>query len=261
MGEKVRPSKVLSKLRDDKPVVCTKHNLWDPRTIDIAGIAGFDCVWLCNEHVPIDWADIENQIRAAKVHDMDSLVRISKGSYSDYIKPLEADATGVMVPHIFTAEEARNVVKMTRFMPLGRRPIDGGNADGQYCMVPLTEYTAFANRERFVLIQIEDPEPLDQLDEICSVEGIDIVFFGPGDFSHAIGRVGDVGHPEVLEARRKVLEACQRHGKWAGVPASVDNVRQTLDEGFRFVAIGADVVGLSLYYKDIRDRLEQLDIV
>ena len=251
----MKPSKVLAKLRDGKPVFCTKSNLIDPRAIDIMGLAGFDCVWLCNEHVPTDWFVLENQIRAAKMNGLDTLVRISKGSYSDYIKPLEADATGIMVPHVFNAEEARNVVKMTKFMPLGRRPIDGGNADGQYCMLPIKEYFETANRERFTLVQIEDPEAVDEIEDICSVEGIDVVFFGPGDFTHAIGHIGEMDHPKVIETKRRIADACRKNGKWAGMPASLDNVEQLIDEGFQFFSIGADVFGLSLYFRDIWQNL------
>lgn len=257
----MRQSTVLAKLRNGKPVVCTKTNMMDPRAIDIMGMIGFDCVWLCNEHVPTDWHTLENQIRAAKMHDMDVMVRVAKGCYSDYVKPLEADATGIMVPHVFSAEEARNVVRMTRFMPVGRRPIDGGNADGRYCMIPAEEYTAFANRERFVMVQIEDPEPMGKLDEICAVAGIDVVFFGPGDFSHGSGLVGQYSHPDVLAARKRVAEACREHGKWAGVPASVDTAEQAVDEGFLFLAIGADVVGIAQYFQDIRAGLEQKGIL
>jgi len=61
-------------------------------------------VWLCNEHVPNDWLNLEHQIRAAKLFDMDTIVRVSKGSYSEYIKPFECDATGIMVPHIASAD-------------------------------------------------------------------------------------------------------------------------------------------------------------
>src|SRR5690606_41312418 len=60
-------------------------------------------------------------------------------SYSDYIKPLELDVTGILVPHIMGVEDAKEVIRMTRFHPLGRRPIDGGNADGAYTGTPLNE--------------------------------------------------------------------------------------------------------------------------
>ena len=80
-----------------------KINLADPRVIEIVGQAGLDAVWLCNEHVPNDWLNLENMIRAARLHDMDALVRVDKGSYGDFIKPLEAGAAGIIVPHVESA--------------------------------------------------------------------------------------------------------------------------------------------------------------
>ncbi len=68
--------------------------------------------------------------RAAKVFDVDAIVRVPRGSYSDMIRPLELDAAGIMVPHVMSAEDARQVVRWTRFAPVGLRPLDGGNADG-----------------------------------------------------------------------------------------------------------------------------------
>jgi 4-hydroxy-2-oxoheptanedioate aldolase len=257
----MKPSKVLAKLRSGRPAICVKSNLMDSRVIDIMGIVGFDCTWLCNEHVPTDWYTIENQIRASKMHDMDCIVRVSKGSYSDYVRPLEADATGIMVPHVFTADEARNIVRMTKFMPVGRRPIDGGNADGNYCMTPVEEYVKAANRERFVMIQIEDPEPMEQLDDICAVEGFEIVFFGPSDFTHGSGLLPQLSHPDVLSARRRIAESARKHGKWAGTMASVDNIEEIMDEGYQFLAVGADVVALGNYFRDIRVGLERKRLI
>lgn len=257
----MKPSKVLAKLRSGRPAVCVKTNLMDSRVIDIMGMIGFDCVWTCNEHIPNDWCTIENQIRTCKMHDMDCMVRVSKGSYSDYIKPLEADAAGIMVPHVFTAAEARQVVRTTRFMPVGRRPVDGGNSDGHYCMVPAKDYFEFANRERFVMVQIEDPEAMDEVDEICAVEGIDVVFFGPGDFSHGSGLAGQYSHPDVLAARRRVAEACRKAGKWCGAPASLETIPQLQEEGIQFFAIGADVVAISQYFQNIHDGLTELGVL
>ncbi|MBN2449787.1 MAG: aldolase [Lentisphaeria bacterium] len=237
----MRPSRVLRKLRAGRPAFCTKTNFRDPAIVDLIGRIGFDCVWLCMEHVPCDWEAVENQIRAAKVHDMDCLVRVAKGCYSDTVRPLEADATGVMVPHLMTAEEARLVVRTTRFHPLGRRPVDGGNADGAYCLLPVEAYMAAANRERFVICQIEDPEPMAELDAIAAVDGIDMLFFGPGDFSHGIGRPGRYDDPDVVAARRAVAAACRRHGRFAGTVAGVESVPQLLEEGFLFLNVGSDV--------------------
>jgi 4-hydroxy-2-oxoheptanedioate aldolase len=99
-----RPSRLLARLRHPEGVASIlKINLADPRVIEIAGLCGADAVWLCNEHVPNDWSVLENEIRAARIHGMDAIVRVERGSYSDYIRPIEAGATGIMVPHVASA--------------------------------------------------------------------------------------------------------------------------------------------------------------
>ena len=256
MGTRLlRPSRMLRKLRAGKPAFSTKTNFGDPRLVELIGMIGFDCIWLCMEHVPADWLTIDNQIRAANLHGMDALVRVAKGCYSDYIRPLEADATGIMVPHLMSVEEARQVVQTTRFHPLGRRPVDGGNTDGAFCLLPPEEYMAAANRERFVICQIEDPEPMEQIDEIAAVEGIDMLFFGPGDFSHGIGKPGQYGAPEVIAARRRMVAACKRHGRLAGTVAAVETVPQLLEEGFLYLNVGSDVGLLGKGFTDIHNAL------
>ena len=90
----MRRSKVLSKLRAGEVASCFKLNLADIRAAEIAAMSGFTCIWADLEHVPNDLSVIENQALAAKAHDVDMLVRVSRGGYSDYIRPLEMDATG-----------------------------------------------------------------------------------------------------------------------------------------------------------------------
>ena len=136
----MRPSRVLRKLRAGQTAVTAKLNLCDPRSAEIAARSGFDCIWLDMEHVPNGLKDTENMIRAAKIYDVDTLVRVRRGSYSDLVLPLEMDASGIMVPHVMSLEEARRVVYYTRFHPVGRRPWDGGNSDGGYCQIPSDEY-------------------------------------------------------------------------------------------------------------------------
>jgi len=221
-----------------------KMNLADPRIAEIIGMAGFDCLWLCMEHVPGDWLSLENLIRAAKVFDMDTVVRVSKGSYSDLIRPLEADAAGIMVPHMMSAGEAREVAWRTRFHPVGRRPLDGGNADGLYCNIDVKEYVETANRERFVIVQIEDPEPMSELDEIAAVEGIDMLFFGPGDFSQGIGATGQWDDPRIAQAQRLIPKVCARHNKFAGTVGSPESIGELIEMGYRFINLGSDVYSL-----------------
>lgn len=253
----MRMSRVLKKIRAGGVASCTKINLADSRAVEIAGMMGFDCVWLDMEHVPNNWETLENQIRAARAHDMDSLTRVARGSYSDYIKPLEADSAGIMVPHIMSAEDARKVVYHTRFQPVGRRPMDGGNIDGAFCMVDPLEYIETANKERFIIVQIEDPEPLDELDEIASIEGIDMLLFGPADFSHSINKLAQWDNPVLAETKKRVAKAARDHGKFAATVSGVAGIAENIDMGYNFITCGADVIALGSYFGDIVKTFEK----
>lgn len=247
----MRPSRVLRKLRAGEIVHSFKLNLKDSRAAQIACSFGFDCLWLCREHTPNDLTDLEIQILAAKAFDVDVLCRVPRGSYSDYIHPLELDATGIMVPHIMSLEDAKRVIHMTRFHPIGRRAADGGNADAMFCNVDFKEYVKQANRERFIILQIEDPEPLDQLDAICELEGFDVLLFGPGDFSHAIGHPGEMDHPEIQKNRERIAKVARKHGKFAGAVGSPANRQSLIDMGYQFINVGADVTALSNHCRAI----------
>lgn len=247
----LRPSRVLRTLRAGGTASCVKINLADPRVVEIAALAGFDCVWLDMEHVPTDWRDLENAVRAGKGHDCDTIVRVERGSYSDLVRPLEMDAAGIMVPHVMSGLEAVQIATQTRFHPLGRRALDGGNADGAYCGAPLATYLRHANEQRLIIVQIEDPEVMAELDVIAAVPGIDMLFFGPGDFTHGLGIPGRFDDPRVHEARRLVAEAARRHGKFAGTVTSADGIETCRTLGYRLLSVGADVVALGEAFRSV----------
>jgi len=250
-----RRSKVLDIMRAGGTANCFKHNLSCSRAVEITALSGFDCAWICTEHVPTDYMGMEKCILAAKAHDIDILIRVARGSYSDLIRPLELDASGIMVPHVMSAEDARKIVWQTKFHPVGRRPVDGGNADGLFCKLPFTEYIKFANENRFLILQIEDPEPMDEIDKICAVEGIDMIFFGPGDFSHGSGLPGQTDHPKVREAAKRVLESARKHGKFAGTVCGPSTFNEYKAMGYQFLTVGADVIGLGNYCSDIISKI------
>lgn len=246
----LRPSRIKRLLREDKFPATIKFNLTDPRVTELAGVCGFDAVWLCNEHVPTDWTTLEHTIRAARLHDMDSLVRVSKGGYSDYIRPLEAGATGIIVPHVESAEEAARIVSWTRFHPLGKRALDGGCTDGLYCAVPQDDYLENSNTEKLVILQIESPEGLAQVEQIAAVPGFDGFLFGPGDFSHRIGKAGQLTDPEVTAARRRVAKAARTNGKFAMTSGLFVPFEEFVAEGVNVFNLGSDVGALQVFFRD-----------
>jgi 4-hydroxy-2-oxoheptanedioate aldolase len=252
---KLQTSRIKKLLQANQLPTVLKINLSDARVIEIACLSGIDAVWLCTEHVPNDWLNLENQIRAARIHDVDTLVRVGRGSYSDYIRPFEAGATGIIVPHVASEAEARQIVEWVRFHPLGKRALDGGNIDGQFCLISTDDYIKNSNEERLVILQIESPEALEQVEKIAAVPGFDGILFGPGDFSHRIGKVGQLTIPEVVAARKRVAAAATKHGKFAMTAGLIAPFTELVAEGYRVINLGADVVMIS---KGVKQRLEAM---
>ncbi|MDD4193187.1 MAG: aldolase/citrate lyase family protein, partial [Mangrovibacterium sp.] len=93
----------------------------------------------------------------------------------------------------------------------------------------------------------EDPEPLDDLEAIAALEGYDMLFFGPGDFSHGIGAPGKWDHPLLLETRERIAKAARKYGKFAATTGSIQNAGELVSMGYQFINIGADVIGLCSY--------------
>ena len=249
----MRPSKVLNLLRKGEIACCTKLNLADSRAVEIVGIAGFDCAWTDMEHVPNDLSQVEKQILAAKAYGMDCLVRVPRGSYSSLVWPLEMDATGIMVPHCMSAEEAKKVVRTTRFHPFGLRPVDSGNSDGPFCLRPMEEYMRFSNEQKFAVLQIEDKEAVDCMEDIVAVDGVDVFFIGPADLSHSYGVPGQMTHASVQGAIDKLAALCKKYNRHWGMPCGPEKAPELIAKGAQFLAAGADVIAIIEMFKKMRE--------
>jgi 4-hydroxy-2-oxoheptanedioate aldolase len=245
----MHPSIVKRKLRDGKPVLAAKSNFMSPRIVEMMGLVGFDCLWICNEHLSLDMRDLDHAILACRASGMDTMLRRNVAGYHDLLQPLELGVHGFMIPRVRSVEYLRKIVEYVKFPPAGRRGLDGVNADAEFGLLPVAEYTRRANDETFIVAQIENPEALDILDGIASIDGIDVLFVGQGDLSLALGIPGQVRHDSIIRATEKVLEACAKHGKTAGIPAlSAEDAQKLMSKGFRFFTTGAD-------YRFIRNGL------
>ena len=252
-------SKVLKKLRAGEHVLCTKINLKDPGIIEMIGLIGFDCAWFCREHLWFNDETLANTVLAARSTGMDSMVRLERDNYTSAIKPLEMGARGIMIPHVSTAEQAREIVRAMRFAPMGRRGIDGVNADSGWMSIEFKEYLKFSNRETFLALQIEDPEAIDNIEEIASVPGYDILFVGPGDLSVSMGIPGDIKNKKIWNVIEKVGNMANKYNKFAGtVSISPEWAKKLLDLGYLFLSAGADIVFLRESFLKLKSEYEDL---
>lgn len=238
----MRPSRVKAKLARNEPVMLTTLHFTDPSLYEMTSLLGFDGLWMDMEHHGYSLETASSLMRAARVGVADIMVRPAKWEFMRIGRMLEAGAQGIMYPRCSDAAEAADVVKWSKFAPLGQRGFDGGNPDMPYCTMGFTEYLEAANRETFVVVQIEDPGAVENARAIAAVDGVDVLFFGPSDFSVLAGVPGQFDHPKLKDAIQKVADAARATGKHWGQPVgSVEQTKRLMDMGGRFFCHMADI--------------------
>ncbi len=257
----MRTSKIKSKLKRNEPVLLTTLHLADPALFEMTSLMGFDGIWLDLEHGNTSVATAAHFARAARVGSSDIMIRPAKGEFMRMSRILEIGAQGIMYPRCDNADEARQVVRWSKFAPLGQRGIDSGNADNPYCLTPLVDYLQAANEQTFVVIQIEDPQAIEHAEAMAAVEGVDVLFLGPGDYSILAGIPGQMDHPTIQAAMQQIASAARKAGKHWGMPIfSAEHARQVLELGGRFLCHGCDLLMIKAGLEEIQHQFSPLGI-
>ena len=255
----MRPSIVKAKLARGEPVLLTTVHFTDPSVFELVGLMGFDGIFMDLEHHAYSVETANQLMRAARVGRTDIMCRPAKGEFMRMGRCLEAGAQGILYPRCDDAAEARQVVQWCKFAPLGRRGFDGGNPDQPYCSMPLAEYVRQANAQTWLGVQLEDPQAIEHAESIAGVEGIDVLFLGPGDFSLLSGIPGQFDHPKVQHAIDALAKAARNTGKAWGLPAGTPaRVKELLDLGARYIKYGADIIFVKLGLEQIQKDLGSL---
>jgi 4-hydroxy-2-oxoheptanedioate aldolase len=203
-----------------------------PQIVEMVGRLGFDWILIDTEHGAINLETVEELARAAEGVGLTPVARPRENTASDILQLLDRGAVGVQVPHVNTADDARRAVEAVKYHPLGNRGLGGGTRAADYGFgEPFDRYVETANRETLVCVQIEEAEGVRNVDEICGVAGVDVVFVGPSDLSQSMGFPGNPGAPEVQQAIDTTFERIRASGKAPGTPSTTDNVRKVLDKG------------------------------
>jgi 4-hydroxy-2-oxoheptanedioate aldolase len=254
-----RESILHRKLSADLPVYCFKANIPHPVIVEIVGMTGVDCIWLDTEHFPTSVETLALLVQIARGTNTDALVRVPNGEYLFAAKVLDMGANAVMYPQVTDPDDVRELVLRTRYRPMGMRGADFGPAAGGYGMFDFDEATTWANEQVKVMIQIETPQALERIDEIASIEGISLLFIGPGDLSFTIGKRCEPDAPHVVDAMERVAATAKRHGLPWGMPAlSTGHARHVLELGGRFLMQGSDSTGLSKLVEQQRAELAEV---
>ncbi len=221
-------------------VLCAKTCYQDPELVELVASLGFDGVWICMEHKRIDPATVYSLIQACRLGGADAIMRVKPSNYTDLLWLLESGARGLMIPRVTHIDEVRWIVDAIKFHPQGKRGYDGIHVESNFGAMKPLDYMAEANRENFLMIQIEETEVVPHIDAIAALPGVDVLFVGPGDLTLGMGKFGQVDDPEVLSILKKVTDACQKHGKIAAIPCAPDQVKKYQDLGFKFLNVISD---------------------
>lgn len=255
----MRASKTLDKIRNGGWALSTAVAVGGARVAELAGYIGFDCLWLDMEHKPCSQMDIFHMIMGARASGIDCLVRVRKQGYLDYFRALEDGAAGIMVPHVKSASEAREIVRNAKYPPLGKRGMDFAGADSRYMLDNEMENMEFSNRETFVMIQIEDKEAIDDLEAIAAVPGIDAFFVGPADLSSSLGVFGESNSKVMQETIEKIAAAAKKNNKWWGIPVgSPQDAQKYLDMGASFINYSSDLGAIGREFQRCYDAYRPL---
>ncbi|MHB9037427.1 MAG: HpcH/HpaI aldolase family protein [Armatimonadota bacterium] len=233
-------SKFRDNLKSGQVCIGASITFTDPLVTD-ALADSVDFFWIDLEHSLMSSEALAGHLLAARARCTPAIVRVT-GSDTPFIKPvLDAGADGIIVPQIRSVDEVRRAVGDCRYPPEGNRGY-GPRVPSNYGRDGGSDFIRRANENLFVSVQIETREALEALDEILAVPGLDSVVIGPWDLSSALGRLGDVEHPEVVSAIETIVRKARAAGLFvgAGMGADADYALKMAKRGIQWLQVGGD---------------------
>jgi 2-keto-3-deoxy-L-rhamnonate aldolase RhmA len=218
------------------------HHLRGSAVGMLAAAAGYDWLFIDMEHGAMSVHEATQIAIAALGQGITPIVRVCRDAIFEGTRALDNGAMGVVVPHVDTVEDAREVAAAYRFPPVGTR--SWGGPPFAYGMKPpsTAEAQVELNREIIVACMIETPEAVANADGIASVPGVDVLLIGTSDLTASMGISGQIGHKDVYAAYEKVAAACKAHGKVMGMGGVYDETHAAayIKMGARFLLSGSD---------------------
>ena len=249
----MRKNLTKEKINAGKTVYGVFVNMGCPTIVEIVGLIGFDFILIDAEHGPMGVETCEHMVRAADNVNITPIIRVAMNIQQNILRYLDIGALGVQMPMLNTKADAESVVRAIKYRPEGRRGLAGMRAANWGLTGPLGDYVKEANRETLVITQVETMEAVENLEDILTVPGIDIIFIGPNDLSVAMGYPGQMNHPEVQKMIENLVKKIHAAGKAAGTVAyDLDTLRKCKERSFQFITYNV----IPMIVKSGREYLE-----
>jgi 4-hydroxy-2-oxoheptanedioate aldolase len=249
----MKPNRLRTLLNEGRPSVATHiHTTWPSIVEAIGHTRMYDYVEFVGEYAPYDLHDLDNLCRAAELYNLGMMIKVDQDPREFLASRAIGSGFGsVLFADCRSAEEVRQCVRAVR----PDTPEDGGTYG-----VAMRRFTYMgyggtrdyvqALRDVVVAVMIEKRTAVEQLEEILSIPGVDMIQWGPSDYTMSIGRAGERGSPEIKEVERRVIEMSLRAGVQPRAEiGSPDQAKYYLDLGVRHFCIGTDISILFDWWK------------
>ena len=230
------------------------------RTVDIGKImktCGYDWLFIDMEHNSMG-VDVATQISvAAQDAGITPIVRVPDFAHHHATRVLDCGAQGIVFPHVDDKETATKLVSYCLYPPKGHRSMTGVLPQLDFKKHSVLEVSETINNEVIIVIMLETPKAIENVDEIASVKGIDVLLVGTNDLCMEMGIPGQFNHPKVKSSYKKVIEACNNNNIVPGMGGVYDSslMHEYIDLGMKFILCGSD---LSFLMQAATDRVNDL---
>jgi 2-keto-3-deoxy-L-rhamnonate aldolase RhmA len=241
-------------LREGKPALGITLTVGSAEIAAQAATLGFDFLWIEMEHSPITLESLRDMVLATRGLKAVPFARVPVNEVWTAKRVLDAGALGVMFPFTSTPELARQAVAACKYPPQGRRGSGAGLA--RFRWPAAGGYYDFADANVVVVIIVEEARAVEEIDAIAATPGVDVIFVGTSDLSFSLGCRGQLDHPKVQEALKKVVAAGRAHHKVLGLPVGdSDQIKRLMDQGFLFFQTTTEI---NLMARGARQLLDPL---
>ena len=232
-------------IRRGRPQIGFWQALASPYCAEICAGAGFDWLLIDGEHAPNDLPLILSQLQAVASYPVEPIVRLASGDATVVKQLLDFGARTLLIPMVESVEQARHLVRATRYPPDGIRGV-GSTLARASRWNRTTDYLRNASDEICLILQIESVAGAEQAEAIAQCDGVDGIFIGPADLAAALGHLGEPAHKEVVDVIQAIIEKVRGCGKAVGILTADEALaRHYLALGACFVAVGSDVTVLA----------------
>lgn len=237
----MRKNLLKQKIREGGAVIGSFVKMNDASSVEILAIAGFDFFVVDTEHVAFDREQLLTILRAAEAYGITPIVRVRENNQVEILQNLDLGFTGVQVPNVDTAEEAKAMVASVKYTPIGVRGLSPSVRACNYGTMAVKDYIQMANEETMIVSHCETVTCVNNLDEVLKVEGIDVIFIGPMDLSQSLGVPGEAGSDLVKNTVTTIIDKCKASGMAIGTTAATPEAAKALiDRGVQFILYSTD---------------------